>query len=168
MSKKLISAMLSLCLIFAVGASGANLNVAYAEENETTTQVPQDKGRIDNRGERQMPPQGNMPNKPDGMPPQGNVQNSDGNVDDEMQNSNENVERKEQNAPQGENRHPENPMMGGMDKRGGDMPASADVVEEFSQDGLLGFVESYSTPIISIILLIFAFIFVVLYKKRQY
>lgn len=48
------------------------------------------------------------------------------------------------------------------------MTDNAQNTQEQQTTGFLGFIENYFTPVISVILLILAFIFVIFYKKRQY
>ncbi len=58
--------------------------------------------------------------------------------------------------------------MGGMDGFGGMMPGQNGSVAESTPMTFMGFLKEYQTPIIAVILLALAFVFVVFYKKKNY
>ena len=58
--------------------------------------------------------------------------------------------------------------MGGMNGFRGMMPGDNNQAAESTPMTFTGFLKEYQTPIISVILLALAFVFVVFYKKKNY
>lgn len=60
-------------------------------------------------------------------------------------------------------------FMGGMNgKVQENLRDAEETTETHAENGTLGFIKTYSTPITAVILLIFAFIFVIFYKRKSY
>ena len=59
-------------------------------------------------------------------------------------------------------------MPEGMNEFFGGMLNNTQNAETNQSAGFLGFVKTYSTPVVSVVLLIFAFIFVIFYKRKRY
>ena len=141
MLKKVIPIVLTLCLMLGVSVMAENTNpINDANAPEISEQMP--KGTPES-------PQGGGDNM--GMPPMGDMQN--GGMPPNMQN-------------------------GGMSRQGmnnGQMPEGRFMGNNFNgqtQEAepmtFLGFVKTYSTPITSVILLAFAFVFVIFYRRKNY
>ena len=175
MLKKVITILLSLCLIFSISM------VTVKAVNET-----QQGG-----GQGGMPPTGGAPSgefappegfssqggkfvPPEGFtPPQSNEGNNteatapatDAGTAEEGQQPSENGEEAGQtqvgNSPFG------GEMPEGMGEFFGNMQSSQNTAAE-QPTGFLGFVKTYSTPITSVVLLGLAFIFVIFYKRKNY
>ena len=178
MIKKAAVIILSLCLIFCISAMAETTN---DNSNADTSAVSQD---MSNMG---IPPEmqsGEMPqggNRGDQMPESGftppqNIETNnaegitlqtDGNTEETTQppeNSGENNRESGENTPF-DGQMPGN--MGDFNFPGG-MTNSAQNTETEQATGFLGFIKTYSTPIISVILLLCAFVFVRFYKRKQY
>lgn len=206
MLKKVISTMLSLCLILCISVAAENIDAVSEATPETTQEAPQGieqrqggervgmpqmggmEGRIPpnmQKGERPSgnftPPEGFKRPEGDFTPPQnsGNFTPPDRNfTPSENNNAGENSEME---MPQTENNttdgNPQKPN--GEQQFGGRMPGGMGGFSEDMQNfngqpqkeagaGFKGFVKTYSTPITSVILLVFAFVFVAFYRRKNY
>ena len=194
MLKKVIGIILSLCLIFGICAMAENTDAVSGETiPEVSNQMPQETierpggDRMgmgmppmrdgQSRGTPPSMPNGEMPSR-DFTPPQNSGEftpvqrkgtgdntgelpkQNDNAVTDE--NSEETNQAPDKNSPFG-GRMPEG--MGGFP---GDMQDSSQNAPTVQQTGFIGFVKTYSTPITSVVLLIFAFIFVIFYRRKNY
>ena len=129
MLKKLISLVLSLCLISGVSVMAEN---TAADENTpavSSQMLPQNQSDF----QGMQPPENFDPSKmPEGFSPpmggDGNFRGGMGGFPGEMKNNSQNAEQKD----------------------------------------FLGFVKTYSTPITSVVLLAFAYLFVIFYKRKHY
>lgn len=151
MIKKLIPIVLSLSLLFCINASAvendkpADFHASETEENQ---------GRRGN-----MPPQ-DMQSAPEmrhaeNTPPQDNgvpAQNG------------ENFEIPENNDDNNRNNNEFPPQIPGNQNNTDENNSQ----NENTPNTFSDFMKSYSTPVTSVILLIFAFVFVIYYKKNQY
>ncbi len=186
MLKKVILTVLSLCLILTMGVVAEKENPAEETTTEITTQQPQDGAgfRQGGRGNMSMPPEGmNRGQRPEGnfTPPQdaGTFTPPEGMFAPAQ--SSEETNNTEALAPQTDQSTPqeETQMSDGNAPFGGQMPGGFDGFpdnrQNLNQDtnvqqpqGFTGFVKTYSTPITSVILLAFAFVFVIFYRRKNY
>ena len=74
----------------------------------------------------------------------------------------------ESNQTQDKNQQFGGQMPGGMDIFSGNMQNFNGQTQEVAPKGFSGFIKTYSTPIISVILLGLAFIFVIFYRRKNY
>ena len=134
MFKKVITVVLSLCLISGISVMAENA-VNNIPENGAAEQV---------QDMNPAPPQSENNAK---IPDDGEMQNPD--FPPDMQNG-------------------EMPF-GDMEGFPGDMPDFGGwTTQEEQPMSFMSFLKTYSTPVTSIILLIFAFIFVIFYKRKNY
>ena len=178
MLKKVITVVLSLCLIFSVSV----LTVCAAGETQQ------------GRGRGGMPPMGEMPSgdftPPEGFtPPDGEFtppQNSgeftppqgeeSGNAEATDPQTDTDITEEEQPVPEnseesGQTQSGNSPFGGGMPEGMEGFPGNmqgAQNTDVQQTTGFLGFVKTYSTPITSVVLLGLAFIFVTFYKRKNY
>ncbi len=123
------------------------------------------------------PPQG-MPENREGFPGGEQGQRPQGNTDNtQIENEQPTIEAGEnaqQPQEQGENQQGQNAEAmtpPNMNFGGGNMPGGFDrnnIQLDTEPMTFIGFVKEYQTPIISVVLLLFAFIFVKLYKRKNY
>lgn len=185
MLKKVIPIVLLLCLTFSISVKAEN-NEVLTEEivPEISEQMPQEE-----RGNMGMPPSifdGQMP--PEGINrgerPQGNFtrpQNAGeftppkGDFSFPQNNNAEAPSPNEENGASAEN--PQMPdgskqfngqMNGNMGGFPGNMQNFNMQTQENTPTGFLGFIKTNSTPIISVILLALAFVFVIFYRRKNY
>lgn len=165
MLKKVITILLSICLIFSISV------MTVCAVNETVPEAQQRAGERPGGGRGGMPPTGEMPSGEFG-PPQGGFAPPQ---------SNETNNTIEATAPQTDGDTPaensqtpgENQQFGGQMPRGmGGFPGNMQNFNEQTQEeqpvGFWGFVKTNSTPITSVILLALAFIFVIFYRRKNY
>ena len=145
MLKKIIPIVLTLCLIFGVSVMAENTNpVNDGAVPEISEQTPQNKEEL---------PQGSGDNME--IPPMGDMQN--GGMPPNMQNGG--MSREGMNNGQ---------MPGGMGEFPGNMQNFNGQTQEEEPMTFSGFVKTNSTPITSVILLAFAFVFVIFYRRKNY
>ena len=183
MLKKVIPIAIALCLIFGVSAMAENTSaVTDGSAAGASQQIPQGE-----RGNMGMPPSGDMqgrtpPNMPNGEMPQGEFTPPEGftppqnageftppaneNGTTENQQTQENGE--ESNQTQGGNQQFGDQIPGGMGGFSGNMQSFNGQTQEAEPMTFGSFVKKYSTPIISIILLALAFVFVIFYRRKNY
>ena len=128
------------------------------------------------RGGMQAPPQGENP--PSGEMPAmqgGEVPQPQDNGNAGTESGHPSQPAKDETATDGDGTANEDSNRIQKDGMGGDMnaemptnTANAEADATQSSTGILSFVKTYSTPITAVILLIFAFIFVKLYRRRSY
>ena len=189
MIKKILPIILCLILVFGISVSATNIQGDTPTENsQTTEEMPnrQERPQGGGRGNKGMPPNmpsGEVPHElPEGMTP---PEMPNGEVPHQM-NRQANTENQQQsgqsssgsNAENGtaaeENTNPDATQRGEGNMGGfrGEMPSGMteqeQSTEEKTENKILTFVKTYSTPIISVILLAFAFVFVIFYKKKTY
>ena len=193
MLKKVIPIVVVLCLIFCISVMAENTSsVTDSSAAETSQQMPQSKRPQGDGGNMGMRPNGDMqgrtpPNMPKGEMPQGEFTLPEGFTPPEGDftppQSNVNTcntatptvnnvaatENNEQSAQtqDGKQQFGGN-MPGGMGGFFGNMQNFNGQTQEEQPKGFLGFVKTYSTPITSVILLGFAFVFVIFYKRKNY
>ena len=160
MVKKIIICALMLILTVSIVAFGANEETPQqpAEEN---IQMPREEfnqeGRM--RGERPMP-SGEMPPMANGeIPETPRTPNENGEISQGENNTTENWQR-----PNG------NMEFGGRGPfgRGFNENEMQNPTQEVGLKEEVNFFEEYFTPILSVVLLVLAFIFVIFYKKKSY
>jgi len=174
MSKKLITVIL--CLEFAFNISALANNTDDASSQVPATQEDITSENMIPRGERPvMPPDmanGQRPAMPRGetrteetTPPE-SVYNDEENPSISQDAKNNNVEDPNIKnfglGPRGD--------MGNLSQEKVGVAEDDKTTQETNKtpNGIEDFVKTYSTPIISVILLVFAFIFVSFYKRKQY
>lgn len=188
MQKKVISVAMAVCLLLGIGI----MTVGAMPETEPQTQ--QNQGQRPGGGRGGMPQMGEMPSgeftPPEGFtlpegftppqmegeftPPQRNESNvntpaltpeaGEESVRENGQtteNSQAAAETQQENVPFG------GQMPEGMGSFPGNMQNSRDTATE-QETGFLGFVKTYSTPILSVVLLGLAFLFVIFYRRKNY
>ena len=179
MIKKILPIVLSLCLILGVSASAANTADNSGQSEAVQDMVPPGGGGrpggggMGGRGGMGGAPMGEMPNgeMPEGeMPEMSNGEMPEMPEDGaEMPQTDVNAgEENPQSATGGGNRMQRGEYGGAMD---GSMQVSTgneNTETEKSALSVTDFIKTYSTPITSVILLIFAFIFVIFYKRKRY
>lgn len=164
MLKKVITIILSMCLISVIGA------MTISAVNEAVPDASQGAGERPNGGHGGMPPMGEPPSgdfgPPQGgfVPPQNNDENNSEITTPETE-GNTSAEN-----PQMPNGNPQlgGQMPGGMGGFPGNMQNFNGQTQEDAPKGFLGFVKTYSTPITSVILLGLAFVFVIFYRRKNY
>ena len=190
MQKKIISFLLCLCLFFSISAMAENETTG--DTNTSPAQTPAERGNrppgfSGNMPEGMTPPSmqdGERPQwgsgeftPPDGFTPPENTENISSEEATQNESSAEtNTEEQPQNqngAPESNNWGPPGNMQfdGRMPGERGGFPGNMQnqqQPEEEKPKGFSGFVKTYSTPIASGILLLFAFIFVIFYKRKRY
>ena len=169
MLKKVISIIFSLCLVLSVSAMAENV------PTETTSDMSQRAG-MPQRGEMSFgeftPPEGNFAPPQDFggfTPSQENGENvttpqTSGTEQEKTQaetKEGETTQTQNQNSPFG------GQMPEGMEGFFGNMQNDQNANLE-QETGFSSFVKTYSTPIISVVLLGLAFIFVILYRRKNY
>ena len=118
------------------------------------------------------PPQG-MPENREGFPsgeqgqrPQGNTEDTQTENGQQADEIGENANQPQEQGQNAEAMTPPNMDFGGGNMQGGfgrnNMQAEAEPMT------FIGFVKEYQTPIISVVLLLLAFVFVKLYKRKNY
>ena len=188
MIKKILPIILCLILVFGISVSATNTQGdTPAENSQATEEIPnrQERPQGGGRGNMGMPP--NMPSGeappelPEGMtppempngemPPQMNGQANSENQQTGQPSSGSNAENT--TATEG-NANPDRIQRGEGEMGGfrGEMPPGMteqeQKTEEKAENKILTFVKTYSTPIISVVLLAFAFVFVIFYKRKSY
>ena len=188
MIKKILPIILCLILVFGISVSATNTQGdTPAENSQATEEMPerQERPQGGGRGNMGMPP--NMPSGeappelPEGMtppempngemPPQMNGQANSENQQTGQPSSGSNAENT--TATEG-NTNPNATQRGKGNMGGfrGEMPPGMteqeQKTEEKAENKILTFVKTYSTPIISVVLLAFAFLFVIFYKRKSY
>ena len=176
MVKRIVTIIVSLSLVFSIStfatnSAGSTTTPSASEEipmqrggsrqgaeASSTEDLPQ--GDKSQNGEMPTMPEGEMPFG-EGTPPQNNENATAGNIQQEQPQNGENAQG---NATL-ENNPPRNGMMPG-DR--GEMQGNAQNAEAQSKTGVLGFIQTYFTPITSVFLLILAFVFVAFYKRKRY
>lgn len=151
MIKKIIPVILSLCLVLSISVYAEN-----AQQSDDTN-APAVSEQMPTDGARQGGGMGGM--RPSG----GNFGNGERPTPPGMGNNNEQGENQQ---PSGQN----NSWQGGNQPSGqnnwpGNFSQNTATAEPMS---LLGFVSEYQTPIISLVLLALAFVFVKFYKRKNY
>ena len=187
MLKKVIPVVVVLCLIFGISAMAETATtVTDGSAGEKSQQMLQEGERPQGgRGNMGMPRGGEMQGE---FTPPGRVASQNGELDASQSNANtgstetvipsinDGVTENEQmqnnfgwsNQPQLENRQFDGQMPGGMGNFPGNMQSFNGQTQESQPKGFLGFVETYSTPIISVVLLGLAFIFIIFYRRKNY
>ncbi len=190
MLKKVISIVFLLCFIFSVTTMAENENIVIeGNAPKAIEQIPQ--GGRENMG---VPPSVDMGGNPAPSMPRPDIQSGNisrderpaGNFGQLPNNANNNGEipkgQTDGNAQGGEMQIPgfngqfdgqfngqfNGQRLGGMGGFPGDMQNTNQETQEETPKGFWGFVKTYSTPVISVILLGLAFIFVVFYKRKNY
>ncbi len=188
MLKKIIPIAIALCLIFSISVMAENTSaVTDGTASGASQQMPQGEHPQGGRGNMGMHPSGDMqgrtpPNMPNGEMPQGEFTppqnavkangteatepNADAGITEENQQTQENGE--ESNQTQGGNQQFGGQVPGGMGGFPGNMQNFNGQTQEEQPKGFLGFAKTYSTPITSVVLLGFAFIFVIFYRRKNY
>lgn len=162
MIKKILPIILCLILVLGISVSATNIQGEAPTENSQTTE------EIPNRQERpQGGGRGNM-----GMPPQMNGQaNAENQQQSGQTSSGSNAEN---DTATEENTNPDRIQRGEGNMGGfrGEMPPGMTEqeqnTEEKTENKILTFVKTYTTPIISVVLLALAFVFVIFYKRKTY
>ncbi len=123
------------------------------------------------------PPQG-MPENREGFPsgeqgqrPQGNTDNTQTENGQPIDETAENAEKPQEQGQNQQGQNAEAMTPPDMNFGGGNMPGGFDrnnIQAEAEPMTFIGFVKEYQTPVISVVLLLFAFIFVKLYKRKNY
>lgn len=174
MSKKVIAIILCLGLIFSLSAT------AFASENDMQPPAGFQNGE---RPSGDFTPPENFTPSGDFTPPEGGfpqqnseLKNQGGNAgvpafDATKEGNSEsagNSDIKEQTSSGGATFNGQIPE--GMEEifENMQMNPNAENTQNVTEVGLKGFVKTYSTPIASVILLIFGFIFVIFYKRKRY
>lgn len=194
MIKRVITIVLSLCLLFSISV------MAQGISGDMPQGMPEMRGErpAGNRGGMGMPPNAEMPEgfappsmqngkmpegftPPEGFQPPQNADNfaprQNGAADNKVSATTPPADSGD-NTQTPENAEKTNQMQGGM-QFGGEMPEEMKEffanmqggnmnAQEEQETGIIGFVKEYSTPVTSIILLIFAYIFVIFYKRKHY
>ena len=189
MIKKVLPIILCLIFVFGISVSAANTQGDTPTENsQTTEEMPncQERPQGGGRGNMGMPP--NMPSGeappelPEGMtppempngemPPQMNGQANAENQQQSGQSSSgsnaENGTASEENANPDRIQRGEGNMGGFRGEMPPGMTEQEQSTEEKAENKILTFVKTYSTPIISVVLLALAFVFVIFYKRKTY
>ena len=171
MIKRTIPIILCLILVFGISVSATNIQGDTPTENsQTTEEIPnrQERPQGGGRGNMGMPPE--MPNGE--MPPQMNGQANAENQQQSGQSSSgsnaENTMGTEGNANPDATQRGKGNMGGFRGEMAPGMTEQEQKTEEKTENKILIFVKTYSTPIISVVLLAFAFVFVIFYKKKTY
>ena len=171
MIKKILPIILCLILVFGISVSAANTQGdTPTENNQTTEEMPnrQERPQGGGRGNMGIPPE--MPNGE--MPPQINGQANAENQQQSGQSSSgsnaENGTATEENANPDRIQRGEGNMGGFRGEMPPGMTEQEQSTEEKAENKILTFVKTYSTPIISVVLLAFAFVFVIFYKRKSY
>ena len=195
MIKRIIPIILCLILVSSISVSATNTTEdTIAENSQATEEFPQRQGRPQGGGRGNMgtPPEmpnGEMPpDLPEGMAPpemQSRENQDEGNVPPQI-NGQVATENPEQNNQANNDSNADNGAVpkenGNLDRvqRGGGnmggfpgqmspgMTEQEQSTDEISENKILTFVKSYSTPITSIVLLLLAFVFVIFYKRKNY
>ena len=189
MIKKILPIILCLMLVFGISVSATNTQGdTPTENNQTTEEMPnrQERPQGGGRGNMGIPPEmpnGEMPPKlPEGMtppempndemPPQINGQ---ANAENQQQSGQSSSGSNAENATATEGNTNPNAIGRGEGEMGGfrgeippGMTEQEQKTEEKAENKILTFVKTYSTPIISVVLLAFAFLFVIFYKRKSY
>ena len=183
MFKKILLITVLICLVFSICASAENtISVTNETVPGASQQMPQgDRGNMRVPPNGEMPVRGTPPNMPNGEMPAGGMnrnQTSPSNVPP-TQNQNP-TNSAPQQVPSDDSLPAENSqtpngnqqfggrMPGGMGGFPGNIQNFGERNQEEVPAGFRGFVKTYSTPIISLILLGLAFIFVIFYKRKNY
>jgi len=171
MIKKILPIILCLMLVFGISVSATNTQGdTPTENNQTTEEMPnrQERPQGGGRGNMGIPPE--MPN--DEMPPQINGQ---ANAENQQQSGQSSSGSNAENTTATEGNTNPNAIGRGEGEMGGfrgEMPPGMteqeQKTEEKAENKILIFVKTYSTPIISVVLLAFAFLFVIFYKRKSY
>lgn len=157
MIKRILPIILCLCLIFGINAMALNPDYdTNADTPAVSEEIPvQEEGRMhggpgDMAGHHpdgENAPDDKVPDMPNGdmMPPEG-VENGE------------------------KNKFPNESLGMGDEIVNDDIKNNNENTEKISeeQNGIIEFIKTYSTPVISVILLMFAFIFVKFYKRKNY
>lgn len=183
MIKKILPVILCLCLVFGISAMAVNSTDSTGTDTPAVTEempMPGGGGMRGGRGGRGGP-QGEsaesreMPAMPDGGMPRGERMAPDNGGNTENKNVQQTQPASEENvsgeATDTTNENTNRMQRGGMGGQGGmqgNTQSISETSEAQSQGGILGFVKTYSTPILSVILLILAFVFVAFYKRKSY
>lgn len=182
-------------LVFGISVSATNTQGdTPTENNQTTEEMPnrQERPQGGGRGNMGTPPEmpsGEMPSDlPEGMAPpemQSRENQDEGNVPPQS-NGQANAENQQQSGQSSSGSNAENTTAtegntnpnaigrgeGEMGGFRGEMPPGMteqeQKTEEKAENKILIFVKTYSTPIISAVLLAFAFLFVIFYKRKSY
>ena len=158
-------------LVFGISVSATNTQGdTPTENNQTTEEMPnrQERPQGGGRGNMGIPPE--MPNGE--MPPQINGQANAENQQQSGQSSSgsnaENTTATEGNINPDATQRGEGNMGGFRGEMPPGMTEQEQKTEEKAENKILIFVKTYSTPIISVALLAFAFVFVIFYKRKSY
>ncbi len=161
-----------LCIVLAFGISAYAANTAdenAAEQSAASEEAPmQGGGRRGgggggDRDGMEMPPddamRGETRDMPEGegAPPESNENNQHDTPDG--------APEIDANHSQGGGMNASTGDQGGMNN--GESPQNTDAAGK-AADGIVTFLKTYSTPITAVILLVFAFAFVIFYKRKQY
>lgn len=173
MLKKVITIVLSLCLIFGIGVMTAGA------VNETVPRTQQGERERPDGGRGGVPsgefalPEGFAPSEGGFTPPESDERNNT-----ETTSQKENEEVSGQNPQNSENSEESGQIQNGSSPFGGEMPEGMENFFGNPQNGqnaqteqsagFVGFVKTYSTPIISVVLLGLAYLFVIFYKRKNY
>ena len=188
MIKKILLIILCLILVFGISVLAANTQSdTPTENNQTKEEMPnrQERPQGGGRGNMGMPP--NMPSGevppelPEGMtppempngemPPQMNGQTNTENQQTGQPSSGSNAENgtaTEENTNLDRIQRGEGNMGGFRGEMPPGMTEQEQNTEEKAENKILTFVKTYSTPIISVVLLALAFVFVIFYKRKTY
>ena len=171
MIKKILPIILCLILVFGISVSATNIQGdAPTENSQTTEEIPnrQERPQGGGRGNMGIPPE--MPNGE--MPPKMNGQ---ANAENQQQSGQSSSGSNAENTTATEGNTNPNAIGRGEGEMGGfrgEMPPGMteqeQKTEEKAENKILIFVKTYSTPIISVVLLAFAFLFVIFYKRKSY
>ena len=158
-------------LVLGISVSATNTQGdTPTENNQTTEEMPnrQERPQGGGRGNMGIPPE--MPNGE--MPPQINGQANAENQQQSGQSSSgsnaENTTATEGNANPDRIQRGEGNMGGFRGEMPPGMTEQEQSTEEKAENKILTFVKTYSTPIMSVVLLVFAFVFVIFYKRKSY
>lgn len=186
MIKRVVTIMLSLCLVFSISAMAQGINGEMPQGMPNMNGEPPAGGR----GGMGMPPSGEVPEgftppsgdfaPPEGFtPPEnaGGAKTQNGGAVNNVSATTPPAENSA-NAQAPEITEETNQMPGSM-QFGGEIPEEMKEVfanmqgrnmntQAEQEKGFIGFVKEYSTPLTSVILLIFAYIFVIFYKRKHY
>lgn len=180
--KKIIPVIMCFILALSICVSATETTTPAAEENASAAmeEMPRGGGRMGGRGpgggggQPPQMPNGEMPQMPEEMTPtempNGEMpqppEMAEGAADGTRENMADNAPADSANNDDGTTEDSRGGFGGGMIM--GETQETEDMTIQSESTGIIGFMKEYSTPIISVILLAFAFVFVIFYKRRNY
>lgn len=166
MLKRIITVSLCIILAFGISAYAAN-TTGETEQSAVSEETPmQDGGRQGGggRGRLELPPDGTAPGEMRDMP-EGEGAPPESNENNTADTSGENTDRYQRGGMNGD-MGGQGGMNNGMREENTQNTEAAG--ETGSTGGIAAFLKTYNTPITAVILLIFAFVFVIFYKRKRF